>query len=210
MRLLLLAFLPLACGIQRSSSSATDVHGGEIDCHGVLAPLQGGGKKAILLCTAGRAACEASKSEQAKKGLEVFDCAPHPWAACFPNGTGQMCLASMQDCHDFAEAVDRDPSECTAFDSDAPATVYSSAYTGHYDTDRGKAVVLQRGTSLEVAYARGRMICQILSTNLACAWDEKGAHGRARFAHNSDGAWIGTYGSGHNETGAAWTFHRHR
>jgi hypothetical protein len=200
-----------ACGIQRSSNSAPDVHGGVIECHGVLAPAEAGGKKAIFLCVAGHAACEASKNEQFKKGVEVFDCAPHPWTSCFPNGVGQMCLSTVQDCRDFAEAVGRDAGECTSYDSDAPATAYSGSYPGHYDSDFGWAVVLQRGDRLEITYARGRMMCQVQTTNLTCAWDEKGSHGRARFAQQSDGAWVGSRGTGDSETNiGAWTFHRKR
>ncbi len=204
--------LPLtACGIQRSSNSAPDVHGGMIACHGVLAPAEGSGKKPLFLCGAGRAACEASRVEQSKKGYEVFDCAPHPWAACFPNGTGQLCVSTVQDCRDFAEASGRDPGECTSYDSDAPSTAYLGAFPGHYDSDFGWAIALQRGDRLEITYARGTMRCAIQSTNLTCAWDEKGRHGRARFAQQSDGAWIGTYGLGESETGGgAWTFHRKR
>lgn len=206
----LFAFL-VACGMQRSSNSGPDVHGGVIDCHGVLVPTQKGFKKAIFLCGSARSACEASKAEQANKGLEVSDCAPHPFASCFPNGTGQLCLSTMRDCREFAEAVHRDPEQCTAYESDAPTSAFSGAFPGHYDTDWGWAVVLQRGSKLAVTYARGTMSCDIDGASLACAWNEKDKSGRARFAQQSDGAWVGTWGAGASESGGgAWTFHRTR
>ena len=213
-RFALLMVWLVACGVQRSRSSATDTHSGELDCHGVLVPADGGGKRPMFLCGAGRNACESSKAEQAAKGYEVSDCVPHPSTACFPNGTGQMCLATMEDCRQFARAVEHEPGECTAFDSDAPSATYSEAYAGSYDSDRGAAVVLQRGQQLAITYAHGNtqgtMVCQIEKTSLACLWDEKGARGRARFAHQPDGSWIGTWGTNDSETGATWTFHRRR